>query len=307
MASLMIEKFTDQDVPEQSGRTALVTGANTGLGLEVARVLARRGARVLLGCRDQTKAAEARADILSEGPAGEVDLLPLDLADLESVRRAADAVATEARLDLLINNAGVMIPPLTRTKQGFELQLGVNHLGPFALTGLLLPKLMETPGSRVVHTASNAHRQGDIDFDDLGAERSYSRMGRYSQSKLANLLHAYELDRRLRAAGAATVSVAAHPGGSLTNLFRQVPRPLWKPVEVVGPLFLNDARAGAWPTLAAATHPDVEGGQYFGPSGPLQFKGPAIVVRSNRRSHDEALAKRLWAVSEEMTGVTYPC
>jgi NAD(P)-dependent dehydrogenase (short-subunit alcohol dehydrogenase family) len=218
------------------------------------------------------------------------------------VRAAAERVAAEPRLDVLVNNAGIMMPPLERTADGFESQLGVNHLGTFALTGLLLPKLAQTPGSRIVNTSSNAHKFGKIEFDDVNAERSYSPLGRYSMSKLANLLHIMELDRRLRASGSATIAVAVHPGGSDTDLFRQYPT-LTRLLRPVARLVLNTSAQGAWPTLLGATHPDVQGGQYFGPRGVMQLAGPARQVQPNALSQDPALAKRLWDLSIEMTGV----
>ncbi len=281
-----VQNFTDADVPSQVGRTFLVTGANTGLGFEAAKVLAGKGARVLLGCRSRPKAEEAVARIRAAHGDADVEIVDLDLGDLASVRRAAEVVLAEPQLDVLVNNAGVMVPPLGYTADGFETQLGVNHLGPFALTGLLLPKLRVTEGSRIVNTSSNAHKAGEIDFDDVRAERGYSSIGRYSMSKLANLLHTYELDRRLRAAGAPTLAVAAHPGGSTTDLMRHLPGP-----------------QGAWPTLAAATAPGVEGGQYFGPKGLFELAGPAKLVRSTARSRDLERARRLWDLSVELTGV----
>jgi NAD(P)-dependent dehydrogenase (short-subunit alcohol dehydrogenase family) len=196
--------FTEAQVPDQSGRTFLVTGANTGIGYAAAEALAKKGARVLLGCRDQGKAEKAISEIRASVPGAEVEFLPLNLADLESVRIAAERAAKEDRLDVLLNNAGVMFPALQRTEQGFEPQFGVNHLGTFALTCLLLPKLAETAGSRVVVTSSLAHQRGDIQWDDLDAEQSYSRTRRYSDSKLANLLFVQELDRRLRSACSST-------------------------------------------------------------------------------------------------------
>ena len=231
--------FTDADLPDQSGKCFLVTGANTGIGFEVARALAAKRARVLIGCRDAGKAAQAIARI----GGGDVAHLPLDLADLGSVRQAADLAAKELRLDALINNAGVMFPPLTRTAQGFEQQWGVNHLGHFALAALLLPKLAETPGARVVVTASLAHKRGIIQWDDLNAERGYNRTARYSDSKLANMLHFAELDRRLRAAGSPVIALGCHPGIAATELMRHA-----GPFRVFTPLFglfLNTAAQGA--------------------------------------------------------------
>ena len=299
----MIRKFTSDQVPDQTGRTALVTGANTGIGFETAKVLAARSARVLLACRNPDKAEDALTRIRADVPDADLSFVPLDLADLASVRAAAERILEEPRLDLLINNAGLMIPPLSHTVDGFELQMGVNHLGPFALTGLLLPLVEQTEGSRIVNTSSNAHHMGEPDFGDLHAERSYSRWQRYGASKLANLLHTYELDRRLRAKGSHVISAAAHPGATATELMRHVPQFLWKVSKPLLSLGMNQPPQGAWPTLAAATHPEVESGQYFGPSGPGEMFGPARQVRSNKRSHDPDLAARLWDVSIELTGV----
>ena len=288
--------FTAAQVPDQAGRTFLVTGANAGLGFETAKVLAEKGARVLLGCRDRHKARRAM-----EGIGGEVAHLPLDLADLGSVREAAAMASAEARLDGLVNNAGVMFPPLTRTAQGFELQMGVNHLGHFALTGLLLGKLAETPGSRVVITASLAHMRGAIDWDDLQAERGYSRGQRYCDSKLANLLHLHELDRRLRASGSPVSAMGCHPGVAATELMRHA-GPFRVFMPVVG-LLLNTAEQGAWPTLQAACDPGAAPGGYHGPQGWREMRGASGVARRSASATDAALARRLWDVSVELTGV----
>ena len=295
-------RFTDADVPDQSGRTFFVTGANTGIGFEAARVLARRGARVLMGCRNPAKAEAARDQILAETPSADLGLVSLDLADLDSVRAAAEVVGAEPRLDVLVNNAGVMMPPKTLTAQGFELQIGVNHLGPFALTGLLWPKLNEQAGARIVNTSSNGHRMGMVDFDDVAAEKSYRSLERYGASKLANLLHAYELQRRLQAKGSGIVVTAAHPGGPDTELFRHIPGAFRSVARIVSLPFLNQPRAGCWPTLAAATLPDVAAGTYFGPWF-FQLRGAAKVVQSNATSHDRALQQKLWEWSIELTGV----
>lgn len=303
MAGPVIRGFTSDAVGDQSGKTFFVTGANSGIGFETSKLLAARGGRVLLGCRDPQRAADALQAIRAETPQADVELVSIDLGDLASIRTAADRVAQEPRLDVLINNAGVMMPPRTLTADGFEQQFGVNHLGGFALTGLLLPLLERTPGSRIVNTSSNGHRFGEPDFDDLTAERSYSALQRYGASKFANLLHAYELDRRLRAKNSTTLAAVVHPGGTDTDLFRHLPSLLVGVLRPFAGLVINAPAAGAWPTLLAATHPDVEGGQYFGPARFAQVSGPARQVDSNRRSKDPALAKRLWDVSIELTGV----
>ena len=294
--------FTAADVADQSGRTFLVTGANTGLGFETARVLAERGARVLLGCRSEARATEAIAQIESEVPDADLRFIPLDQADLASVAAAADLVAEEDRLDVLVNNAGIMMTPRELTTDGFESQLGVNHLGTFALTCRLLDKLAETEGSRVVVTSSIAHRGGTIHFDDIDASDKYGAQDRYQQSKLANLLFMYELDRRLRAADSPTIAVGCHPGIANTELARYLPRI----VTFAAPLFsvfFNSAAEGAWPTLMAATSDDVEGGDYTGPSKRGETAGPAKKVESTTRARDAQLAERLWDLSVELTGV----
>lgn len=293
--------FTAAQVPDQSGRTFLVTGANTGIGFEVTRVLAARGGRVLLGCRSEERAGQAIARIAAETPGADLAWLPLDLADLASVRRAADLASQEARLDVLVNNAGVMVPPLIRTAQGFDLQMGVNHLGPFALTGLLLPKLAEAPAPRVVVTASLAHKRGNIDFDDLQAERGGNRLQRYFDSKLANMLHFTELDARLRAAGSPIKAIGCHPGVAATEVMRHL-----GPLRVFTPvlsLVLNSAEKGAWPALQAATDPAVQGGDYVGSLALGEMRGPSGHATRTVRSRREDLRTRLWDVSVALTGV----
>jgi len=293
--------FTAAEVPDQSGKTFIVTGANTGIGFEAAKVLAEKGARVLLGCRDEGKALAAMSAIRGTAPNASLAFLPLDQADLASVRRAAELAAQEPRLDVLLNNAGVMFPPLTRTKQGFELQFGVNHLGTFALTSLLLPKLAETAGSRVVVTASLAHQRGNIQWDDLDAEKGYNRTQRYSDSKLANMLHFAELDRRLRAAGSAVTAMGCHPGVAATELMRHA-----GPFRVFTPLFgmlLNTAAQGAWPALEAATAPNAESGGYYGPQGMGEMRGTSGKAKRTSAASDPELARKLWDVSVAKTGI----
>jgi NAD(P)-dependent dehydrogenase (short-subunit alcohol dehydrogenase family) len=274
-------------------------------------VLAGHGATVVLTGRDPAKTAAALDELRAAVPAAQVQSAEFDLASLESIRKAAaDLTARFPRIDLLINNAGVMMPPYSLTKDGFELQFGTNHLGHFALTGLLLPALLPVPGSRVVTVSSNGHRAGRMDFDNLMSSRRYSRSAAYGRSKLANLMFTYELQRRLAAAGANTIAVAAHPGTARTELTRHMPSVA---NTVMGPRFatlnswwLQDAAMGALPTLRAATDPDVIGGTYYGPDGFLQFTGYPIVVRSSGRSHNAEAQRRLWAESEQLTGVTYP-
>ena len=292
--------FTEADVSDQSGKCFIVTGANTGVGFEASRVLAARGARVLLACRDKAKAEAAMARIGRSTPGADVAFLPLDQADLASVRAAAERAAQEPRIDALVNNAGVMRPPLTRTRQGFELQFGVNHLGCFALSALLLPALAKTAGARVVVTASIAHRRGRIAWDDLNAEKSYDRSQRYADSKFANMLFFFELDRRLRAAGSPVTAVGCHPGIAATDLGRHM-----GPLQVFFPLIgiaLNTPAMGAWPTLQAATTPVTPGG-YYGPIGLGETRGPSGPASRTQQARDRELARRLWEVSVAMTGI----
>ncbi|MEO5587383.1 MAG: oxidoreductase [Novosphingobium sp.] len=293
--------FTAADVPDQTGKTIIVTGANTGIGFAAAAVLAAKGARVLLACRSADKAEAAIARIRAASPSADLAFLPLDQADLASVRQAAQLAAEEPRIDVLLNNAGVMLPPLTRTAQGFELQFGVNHLATFALTGLLLPKLAQTPGSRVVVTASLAHKRGKLAWDDLNAEKSYNRGQRYGDSKLANLLFAAELDRRLRAAGSPVTAIACHPGVAGTELSRHM-GPFSVLFAAAG-WFLNTAAMGAWPALQAATDPGVKPGGYYGSQGWREMRGPSGEATRTAMAQDPELAQRLWEVLIEMTGI----
>lgn len=290
--------FTADDVGAQTGRRFLVTGANAGLGFEVARVLAARGGHVVLACRDAAKAESAMHRIRADVPAADLSFQPLDLADLDQVRAAATAVLDGPRIDVLINNAGVMIPPKTLTKQGYELQFGVNHLGTFAFTGLVHPHVDD----RIVITSSIAHKDGAIDFSDLSARRSYHKWPRYQASKLANLLHMFELDRRLGAAARATQAIGCHPGVALTELTRHLPLPLRTMTPLAGPFF-NSAAQGAWPTLQAATGANVQGGDYLGPQGLGEITGRSGPARATRTARDPKLAKELWERSVELTGV----
>jgi NAD(P)-dependent dehydrogenase (short-subunit alcohol dehydrogenase family) len=299
-------KWTAADIPDQTGRTVVITGANTGLGFETAAALAGRGARVVLAVRNLEKGKQAAARITAATPGADVELQELDLTSLESVRAAAAHLRSDHdRIDLLINNAGVMYTPKSTTKDGFELQFGTNHLGHFALTGLLLDRLLPVAGSRVVTVSSIGHGiRAAIHFDDLQWERRYSRVGAYGQAKLANLLFTYELQRRLAQRGT-TIAAAAHPGGSNTELMRNLPRVVAAASSLVEPL-MQDAALGALPTLRAATDPAVRGGQYFGPDGFAELRGYPKVVASSAQSHDVEVQRRLWAVSEELTGVVYP-
>ncbi len=298
----MIKDFTDREVHDQSGRTFLVTGANAGLGLETSRVLAAKGARILLGCRSQERAETAIEDIRSEVPDADLKFIPLDQASLASFREAAKLVNKEKRLDVLVNNAGVMSPPYSLTEDGFELQFGVNHLGTFALTGLLLPKLAKTEKSRVVITSILAHKGGRIHFRDINAEKRYNAWERYAQSKLANILHAAELDRRLRADKSGVIATCCHPGIASTELARHMPAPVQLFMPLIG-LFLNSAEQGAWATLAAAAGKGAVGGGYYGPKGLGEWSGKVGEASRTRQARDEDLARRLWELSVEMTGI----
>jgi NAD(P)-dependent dehydrogenase (short-subunit alcohol dehydrogenase family) len=302
-------KWTEKDVPDQSGRLAIITGSNTGLGYDTARVLAAHGATVVMAVRDTAKGEAAAARIRTLTPGADVTVQKLDLGSLASVKEsAAEMAAAYPRIDLLINNAGVMYPPKSTTADGFELQFGTNHLGHFALTGLLLKNLLPVDGSRVVVVASIAHNiKAKIDFDDLQWEkRSYDRVASYGQSKLANLMFAYDLQRRLAAAKAKTIAVAAHPGVAATELMRHMPGSNLPGVDWISSKVLNSAEMGALPTLRAATDVSVKGGQYYGPDGFRELRGHPRLVDSSAQSKDVAVQERLWTASEELTGVTFP-
>ncbi len=291
--------FTFDDIPGQTGRMALVTGANTGIGYHIAEMLADRGARVLMGCRDLTKAEAARKDMLKAVPDAQIELVELDLADMASVRKAAEGIDT---LDLLVNNAGIMWVPHEISTGGAEKHFAVNHLGHFALTSLLLPALAKGKDPRVVTQSSIAHRPASIQFDNLSGEHDYARQKFYGQSKLANLMFALELDRRLRAKGSPIASIACHPGVAKTELTRQVG---WaKLIMPIAATLLNTAKQGALPALQAATDPDAQGGDYYGPYGFMEATGAtsgrAVATATAR---DPLLAPRLWEVSKDMTGI----
>ena len=298
--------WTASDIPDLSGRRAIVTGANSGLGMEVARELARHGAAVVLACRDLAKGRRALEAVRAVAGGTEPVLARLDLADARSIAdfARARAAAHLDGLDLLVNNAGIMAPPRQETADGFEAQLGTNHLGHFALTGLLLPALLRRPNPRVVTVSSVAHRMEAISFDDLQGERRYRRWRAYGQSKLANLLFALELDRRARAARSALVSVAAHPGYAATNLQTSAPpRHEALAMRVLNPLVAQSAAMGALPLLFAATVEDLPGGTYIGPDGAAEMRGHPRPVSPSRRAEDAGVAARLWRVSEALTGV----
>jgi len=300
-----MSKWTTANIPDQTGRTAVITGANTGLGYETAAALAAKGASVVLAVRNLDKGKEAARRIERATPGAQVQLRELDLSSLDSIRAAADELrSNHESIDLLINNAGVMFTPKSTTKDGFELQFGTNHLGHFALTNLLLDRVLAATGSRIVTVSSQGHRfVRGIRFDDLQADRSYRRVGAYGQAKLANLLFTYELQRRLT--GTNTIAVAAHPGGSKTELTRNLPPLVAAATRLAEPLF-QSADMAALPTLRAATDPGVLGGQYFGPDGFAEQRGHPKVVASSVASYDTDAQRRLWAVSEELTSVVSP-
>lgn len=299
------------NTPDQTGRTALVTGGNSGLGFHTCRLLAARGARVLLASRSAERGEQAKIKIEAELPHALVEVISLDLADLDSVQRCADRLLSDSeRLDLLVNNAGVMAIPRQETAQGFERQFGVNHLGHFALTGSLLPLILKTPGSRIVNVSSIAHRSGRMNFSDLHSRQKYSAFGAYAQSKLANLLFTFELQRRLEKINAGTICVSAHPGFSSTNLQYATARETGPTVEVVMmrimiALLAQSAEQGALPQLYAATAPDVTGGEYVGPDGWMQMRGYPMKHRAKDSAYDSEAAQELWRLSVEMTGKTF--
>jgi NAD(P)-dependent dehydrogenase (short-subunit alcohol dehydrogenase family) len=298
-------------MPDLAGKTIIVTGANSGLGREAAVQFARKGARIVLACRDVGKAGAVVDAIIAAHPEASVEALELDLANLGSVRGFAEKFLSRyAELHVLCNNAGVMALPKRETADGFEMQFGTNHLGHFALTGLLLEHLIATPGARVVTTSSTAHVIGKIDFDDLHSKRRYSKWRAYGQSKLANLLFAYDLQRRLAARCAETISVACHPGYAATNLQLVGPRMAGSTLQerianLATRALSQSAEMGTLPGLYAATAPAVRGGDYYGPSDFFGTFGPPRKVQSSARSHDAKAAARLWEVSEDLTGIRY--
>ncbi|MER7464205.1 oxidoreductase [Streptomyces sp. NPDC097981] len=300
-----------ENIPDQSGRTAVVTGANSGIGYVAARELARRGADVVLACRSAVRGRAAVVRLRAEVPRAEAEFAPLDLADLASVREFAQAYGQRRRsLDLLVNNAGVMALPHGRTADGFETQFGVNHLGHFALTGLLLPRLLAAPpGARVVTVSSGFHALGDVDLDDLNSEQGYRRWIAYGRSKTANLLFTHELARRLGSAGSGIVAAAAHPGYASTNLHvgasrQEGLRPMSRLLGLGAAVLAQPAASGALPTLYAATAPGVRPDEFFGPR--LGWRGAPVRSPRAKWTLDDTSGERLWAASEKLTAVSYP-
>ncbi len=294
--------WTAQSIPDQSGTVAIVTGSTSGLGEETARVLASKNAKVILAVRNAAKGEAVAATLRQASPAAEIVVRPLDLASLASVAAFAEGFHADAeRLDLLVANAGVMMPPYGKTEDGFELQFGTNHLGHFALIGRLMPLLLATASARIVVLSSLAHRGGRIDFDDLTWEkRRYKTMRAYADSKIANLHFTYELARRLEGVGGAPRVTAAHPGWTRTELQRHTSL-----FSFLNNFFSQDVQMGTLPTLRAAFDPGAAPGDYFGPSRVFEMWGPPVKVKSNARSHDRTIAGRLWEVSESLTGVSF--
>ena len=297
-----MNKWNIDQVPNQPGRVAIVTGANSGLGYETALGLAKKDVTVILACRNMRKAEAAKSEILASYPTAKVEPMKIDTARLTEVKKFSQHFRSHYdTLDLLINNAGIMMSPYKVTEDGFEHQLATNYLGHFALTGLLLPMLTRTPGSRIITLSSLSYKWAKIQFDDLHARKGYSKTKAYGQSKRACLIAAFELQRRLSAAGYHTLSIAAHPGLSNTNLDRYFPS-LIKPL---GAIILQSAKKGALSTLFAALAPDLQGGEFIGPDGFQQIRGYPTRVQADDYAKDQAVAERLWKASEETTDVHY--
>lgn len=299
------DKWTVENIPDLSGKVTVVTGANSGLGFESSKEFARKGANVVMACRSMEKGQVAKNKIIEEISDASAEVMHLDLASLKSVHQFADEFKGKYdRLDVLLNNAGIMFTPYGKTEDGFEIQFGTNHLGHFALTGLLLGLVTKTPKSRVVNVSSIGHSMVVMDFSDLNWEKSrYNTMGAYGRSKLANLLFTYELQRRFESAGINSIAVAAHPGASKTNLARHTNRILYTILLIIAAR--AHAARGALPQIRASVDPDVKGGEYYGPDGFREMRGSPVLVQSNAASHNETDAKKLWEVSEELTQIKY--
>lgn len=303
-------EWTTANITDLSGKTIIVTGGNSGLGYEAVKAFAQNGAKVIMACRSLEKGENAKNKILESGVSGTIEVAVLDLMNLKSIRAFAIWFKTKnTRLDVLLNNAGIMTTPYFTTKDGFEAQIGTNHLGHFALTGLLINCLKSTPNSRIVTVSSIAHKQGKIDFSNLLFEggKGYTPMKAYGRSKLANLLFTYELQRRLETKQINSMALAAHPGVSNTNLFQHLEKNYF--IKLINPLislFKQAQEMGALPEIRAAVDPKAKGGDYYGPNGFMEMKGHPVIVQSNKASHDEKVAKKLWEWSEKLTGVFYP-
>ncbi len=306
----MAKKWTVDDVPDLAEKIIIVTGANSGIGYEAAKEFSRKGAKTILACRNMEKAKSALAKIKSEVPDSEAEIMQLDLASLKSIHKFAEKFrAKHKRLDILLNNAGIMMSPYGKTEDGFELQFGTNHLGHFALTGLVISLLLKAPGSRIVNVSSMGHRFGDVDFDKIMYEedKEYSPMKAYGRSKLANLLFTYELQHRLEANKKRVITVAAHPGNSNTKLGKYLEKKLWFRIikSLYMPIFAQSAAMGALPMIRASVDANVKGGEYYGPGGFMGMRGHPVKVESNKASHDEKSAKTLWKISEKLTSIKY--
>lgn len=297
-----MSKFKLTSMPSQEGKVAVVTGANIGLGYETALGLAKKGSKVILACRDSEKGEKAMRKILKSVPEASVEIILIDLKNLDSVHGFAEEfLVKHDRLDFLILNAGIMAPPFSKTRDGFESQMGVNYFSHFLLTNLLFPVIKKTKNARIISLSSIAHKNGKIDFENLNSQKSYSKWGAYGQSKLACLMFAYELQRRIDNEKLKIRSVAAHPGLSSTNLSQHLPK-IGQLLFGLSSLIGQDAKSGAMPTLMAALEPSLDGGEYIGPTGFMQAKGDPGLVESSDRSHDISVAQKLWAVSEKLTG-----
>lgn len=303
------QKWTTNDIPDLNGKTIIVTGGNSGLGFEAVKAFTNKGAHIIMASRSLEKAKKAKEDILAESPTGSIELGELNLSDLSSISNfVSEFRKKHSHLDVLLNNAGIMMTPCSFTKDGFESQLGTNHFGHFALTGQLMEIIQKTPGSRVVNVSSLAHKGGTFDFDDLlySNGSSYDPMKAYRRSKMANLQFTYELQRKLGSAQSETIAVAAHPGVSMTNLANHLKGSfMYKVFELIGGLISHDPALGALPEIRASVDPEVQGGAYYGPDGMMEMKGNPVLVKSNKASHDLEIAKKLWEVSEKLTGVKF--
>lgn len=299
--------FILKEVPSQKGRIGLVTGANTGLGYETAKGLASTGMKVVMACRNLEKAEDAKEKILKTHPDSDIAVMNVDLASMKSVREfAGDYLKLYDRLDILVNNAGIMVPPYSKTEDGLESQLAINYFSHFLLTGLLFRIIVNTPGSRIVTLASNAHKKAQINFDDLNWEKGYRPLKAYRQSKLACLLFAFELNRRIKNRKFGTLSVAAHPGLSITKLVRHFPKWLLFAGQPLTKIITHPPDKGALPILYAALGSNVKGGEYFGPQGYNEWTGNPGRAKSLPQSHDQSTAEKLWKLSEKITGVSFP-